>query len=191
MQVSYRVKRLFASAAGSMVLIFLATCLSHAQTSTSDLSKDLNRSAFSTTSILTDLANTNQQGATIEVAPLSASGTLVSSKPGAFQYNPENGQTTSVDKLTEEIRATQQLEKARNAEITEHPFWYAKFWTDSPLAIPAFLLGGDHHALETPPSQFEKLGAASYMETNYNSEAELKKFERSVSFGNSNPADGK
>src|ERR1700722_14227499 len=80
----------------------------------------------------------------------------------------------SVHKLTEEIRATQQLEKARNAEITEHPFWYARFWTHSPLAIPAFLRGGDHHALETPPSQFEKLSATSYMDTNYTARPNLR-----------------
>src|ERR1700722_12699433 len=80
----------------------------------------------------------------------------------------------SVHKLTEEIRATQQLEKARNAEITEHPFWYARFWTHSPRAIPSFLLGGAHHARETPPSQFEKLSATSYMDTNYTARPNLR-----------------
>ena len=84
----------------------------------------------------------------------------------------------------EEIRAAQELENQRNAEITEHPFWHARFWTHSPLAIPAFLLGGDHHALETPPSEFEKLGVAIY-----GSEAGVRKFERSVGFGGSNQTD--
>jgi hypothetical protein len=53
------------------------------------------------------------------------------------------------------------------------------------------LLGGYHHALETPSTEFEKLGASSYMDTNYNDEAELKKFERNVSFGKADPADGR
>jgi hypothetical protein len=51
----------------------------------------------------------------------------------------------------------------------------------SPLVIPAFLLGGDHHAFETPATEFEKLGAASY-----GNEAEVRKFERSLGFGESN-----
>jgi hypothetical protein len=191
MQVRFHIKRLLSPGSVCIGFVALAHCPSHAGTADTDLSKDLNRSAFSTTAILSDLANINKQVRVTEANPVSGSSTLVSSQPGAFRYNPENRQATSVHKLTEEIRATQQLEKARNAEISEHPFWYARFWTRSPLAIPALLLGGDHHALETPPSQFEKLSATSYMDTNYNSQAELKKFERSVGFGNSSPAGDK
>lgn len=192
MQALSRLKRLFSPVAGWVGLTLLAVYVCHGQSLSTDLSKDLSHSAFSTTSILADLTNGNQRDTTIGVAPLSTSGTLVSSQPGAFRYNPENRQTTSVHKLAEEIRATQQLEKARNAEITEHPFWYAKFWTHSPVVLLGIITGGgDHHALETPLSQFEKLSATSYMDTNYNSEAELKKFEQSVGFGNSNPAGDK
>jgi hypothetical protein len=106
MQARSHAQRLFSPAVGCVGLTFLAICISHAQTSKLGLSKDLKQSAFSTTSILADLTNTSKRDAATEVAPLSGSGTLVSSQPGAFQYNPENRQSTSVHKLTEEIRAT-------------------------------------------------------------------------------------
>jgi hypothetical protein len=183
-------KRLFSACASWIGLALLPPGSSQAGTPDTELWRDLNRSAFSTTSILADLANIDKQVRAAQVAPVSGSSTLVSSQPDAFQYDSETRQTTGARKLSEEIRATQQLEKARDAEITEHPFWYARFWTHSPLAIPAFLLGGDHHALETPPTQFEKLSATSYMDTSYNNEAELRKFERSISFGNLNSGAG-
>ncbi|MFY9986894.1 MAG: hypothetical protein WAK31_19195 [Chthoniobacterales bacterium] len=179
-------KRLFSACAGCIGLAVLTPASSQAGTPDTDLWRDLNRSAFSTTSILSDLADIDKQVRAAQIAPLPGNSALVSSQPGAFQYDSEASRTSSAHKLSEEIRATQLLEKARAAEITEHPFWYARFWTHSPLAIPAFLLGGDHHALETPPTQFEKLTATSYMDTSYNSEAELRKFERTVSFGNLN-----
>jgi hypothetical protein len=165
---------------------FLGPITSQAGTPDTDLSKDFSRSAFSTTSILSDLTNSNKQLPSAEIAPSSNGSALVSSKPGAFQYDSETRQTTSAHKLSEEIRAAQQLENQRNAEIIEHPFWYARFWTHSPLATAGFLLGGDHHALETPPSEFEKLGA-----TDYGNAAEIRKFEQSVSFGDLGPAAGK
>jgi hypothetical protein len=177
-------KRLFSACTSFIGLAVLAPGSSQAGTPDALLWRDLNRSAFSTTSILADLANIDKQVRAAQVAPVSDSSAPVSSQAGAFQYDSETRQTTGARKLSEEIRATQQLEKARDAEITEHPFWYARFWTHSPLAIPAFLLGGDHHALETPPTEFEKLSTTSPMETSYNNEAELRKFERSISFGN-------
>jgi hypothetical protein len=151
-----------------------------------DLSKELNRSAFSTTSIRSDLTNSSKQIHSAQITPFSNGSVVISSHPGAFQYDSETHQTTSAHKLSEEIRATQEVEKQRHAEIAEHPFWYARFWTHSPLVIPAFVLGGDHHALETPPSVFEKLGGASY-----GNEAEVRKSERSVSFGESASGTGK
>jgi hypothetical protein len=181
--------RLFSPLVGLIGLSVVAIGVTHTQTLNTDLSKDLNRSAFSTRSILADLANSGKQNAPTDVAPLSGSGTLIS-QPGAFQYDPENRQSTSAHKVTEEIRAAQELENRQKAEVAAHPFWYARFWTHSPVAI-LYLLGGDHQALETPPTEFEKLGATNSQGTNYNNEAELKKFERSVSFGNSNPADGR
>jgi hypothetical protein len=175
--------RFFYACVSCVGLVVLAPVFSRAGTPDTELWRDLNRSVFSTTSILADLANIDKQVRAAQVAPVSGDSTLVSSRPGAFQYDSETRQTTGARKLSEEIRATQELEKAREAEITEHPFWYARFWTHSPLAIPALLLGGDHHALETPPTQFEKLSATSYMDTSYSSEAELRKFEHSISFG--------
>jgi hypothetical protein len=166
--------------------VVFSPCVNQAGTPDTDLSKDLNRSAFSTTSILSDLTNRSKQLRSAATTPFSNDGVAVSSHPGAFQYDSEAHQTTSAHKLTEEIRAAQELENQRNAEITEHPFWYARFWTHSPLVIPAFLLGGDHHALETPPTTFEKLGAASY-----GNEAEVRKFERGVSFGELSSGTGK
>ena len=191
MQAKVHSRRLFYACVVSIGSIILVPNSSKAGTPDTDLSKDFNRSAFSTTSILSDLTNSQKQLPSAEVSPLSSGGARVSSQSGAFEYDSGTRQTTSAHKLTEEIRATQQLEQARAAEIAEHPFWYARFWTHSPLVIPAFLLGGDHHALETPPTAFEKLSATSYMETNYNSEAELKKFERSVSFENVNSTGNK
>jgi hypothetical protein len=179
MQAKSRSPRLFPSAAGCVAVTILAISASLAQTQDTDLSKDLGRSGFSTTSIPSDLANGHKQVSTAEVIPFSGAGTLVSSQPGAFQYDSQTQQSTAARKVTEAIRATQELEDRRKAEVAEHPFWNAPFWTHSPIAIASFLMGGDHHALETPPTQFEKLGAA-----NYGNEAEVRKFERGVSFGN-------
>lgn len=137
-----------------------------------------NRSAFATTSILADLANNAKRAAATEIAPLSGFGTLVSSHTGAFQYNSENRQSTSAHKVAEEIRAAQELEKRQDAEVATHPLWYARFWTHSPVVLLS-LFGGDHNALETPPTEFEKLGGA-----NYGSDAEVRKLERSGSFWN-------
>jgi hypothetical protein len=117
---------------------------------------------------------------------LSGSGTLVSSQAGTFQYDSENRQSTSAHKVAEEIRAAHELEKHQDAEVAAHPFWHARFWTHSPLAILSLLGGGDHHALETPPTEFEKLGGA-----NYGNDAEVRKFERSVSFENFNSTGSK
>jgi hypothetical protein len=181
--ISY-LQRLFSRCAVCVGLAAVQAGTNQAGTSEADLSKDLNHSAFSTTSIRAELT-TNKPAISAEITP-SRSNLLVSSQSGAFQYNWETQQTTSARKLSEEIRAAQQLENQRNTEITEHPFWYARFWTHSPLAIPAFLLGGDHHALETPPSEFEKLGAASYGD-----QAEVRKFEGAVGFGNLSQGDSK
>jgi len=178
MQDNSHFKRLFCTGITFFGFIFLPPFASQAGTSDTDLWKDLNRSAFSTTSILSDLTNNNKQLQCAEITPFSNGGVLVSSQPGAFQYDSETRQTTSEQKLSEEIRSTQELENQRNLEIAQHPFWYAPFWTHSPLAIAGFLLGGDHHSLETPPTEFEKLGAADY-----GNEAEVRKFERCVSFG--------
>jgi hypothetical protein len=177
-------KRLFSACAGCIGLAIFAPGSSHAGTPDTGLWRDLNRSPFSTTSILEDLANVNKQVRAAQIAPLPGNSLVVASQPGSFQYDSETRQSTAAHKLSEEIRATDLLEKAREAEITEHPFWYARFWTHSPLAIPAFLLGGDHHALETPPTWFEKLTATSPLDTSYNNEAELRKFEQSISFEN-------
>jgi hypothetical protein len=182
MQAKSSLKSAFSAWAVCLGFAFPGPIASQAGTPDTDLSKDFSRSAFSTTSIVSDLTNSNKQLQSAEITPFSNGSALVSSKPGAFQFDSETRQTTSAHKLSEEIRAAQQLENQRNAEITEHPFWNAPFWTHSPLAIASFFLGGDHHALETPPTEFEKLSATSYMDTNYNNEAELKKFERSVSF---------
>jgi len=186
MQAKSRSPRLFPSWAGCVAVTILAISASLAQTQETDPSKDLGRSAFSTTSILSDLANGNKQVATAEVIPFSGAGTLVSSQPGGFQYDSQTQQSTAARKVTEAIRATQQLEDRQKAEVAQHPFWNAPFWTHSPLAIASLLLGGDHHGLETPPTQFEKLGAA-----NYGNEAEVRKFERSVSFGKPSPEESK
>jgi hypothetical protein len=176
----------FSACVGGIGFVVFASSVSQGSTPGTDLSKDFNKSAFSTTSILSDLTNSNKQLQSAEVTPFSNGSVVVSSHPGAFQYDSETHQTTSAHKLSEEIRAAQELENQRNAEITEHPFWYARFWTHSPLVIPAFLLGGDHHALETPPTAFEKLGAAGY-----GSEAEVRKFERGVRFGDVTSGAGK
>jgi hypothetical protein len=191
MEVKSWIKRRFFSAAGWVGLSVLAVSVSHGQTPNPDLSKDLNRSAFETTSILADLANRSKRAAATEVAPLSGSGTLVASKPGGFQYDSENHQSAPAHKVTEAIRATQELENRNNAEVAAHPFWNARFWTHSPVAILSLLGRGDHRALETPPTELEKLGATSYPGTNYNSEAAVQKFEREVSFGNLNSSGGK
>ena len=190
MEVKSWNKRRFFPAAGWVGQSVLAFSVSHGQTANPDLSKDLKRSAFATTSILADLANNAKQAAATEIAPLSGPGTPVSSQTGAFQYDSENRQSTSAHKVAEEIRAAQGLQKRQDAEVVAHPFWYARFWTHSPVAILS-LLGGDHHALETPPTEFEKLGATSSLGSNYNNEGELKKFERTVSFGNLNSSGGK
>jgi hypothetical protein len=176
----------FCACVGCIAFVVFAPRFSHAQAPSKDLSKDLNRSAFSTASIHSDLKNGGKQLHSAEITPFSNGSVVVSSHPGAFQYDSETRQTTSAHKLSEEIRTAQELENQRNAEITEHPFWYARFWTHSPLVVPALLLGGDHHALETPPTTFEKLGAASY-----GNEAEVRKFERGISFGNLTSGAGK
>ena len=186
MQANRCSKRLFFVCAGCMGFAVFVPCISQAGAPDTDRSKNLNRSTFSTTSILSDFTNSNNQLQSAVTTPFSNGGVLVSSQRGAFQYDSETRQTTSAHKLSEEIHATQELENQRNAEIAEHPFWYARFWTHSPLAIAGFLLGGDHHPLETPPSEFEKLGAASY-----GNEAEVRKFERTVGFGNVGSAAGK
>jgi hypothetical protein len=185
MKAKSHIQLLFSGCAACVGFMVLQPCTNQAGTPDTDLSKDLNRSAFSTTSIQSDLTNSSKQLHSAETTPFSNGGVAVSPHPGAFQYDSETHQTTSTHKLSEEIRAAQELENQRNAEITEHPFWYARFWTHSPLVIPAFLLGGDHHALETPPTTFEKLGAS------YGNEAEVRKFERSVSFGNVTSGAGK
>lgn len=190
MQARSHAQRLFSPAVGCVGLTFLAICISDAQTSKLDLSKDLKWSAFSTTSILADLTNNSKREAATEVAPLSGSSTLISSQPGAFQYDPENRQSTSARKVTEEIRAAQELENRQKAEVASHPFWYSRFWTHSPVTILS-LLGGDHHALETPPTEFEKLGATNSLGTNYNNEAAVQKFERSIRFENLSPKESK
>jgi len=133
----------FSACVGGIGFVVFASSVSQGGTPGTDLSKDFNKSAFSTTSILSDLTNSNKQLQSAEVTPFSNGSVVVSSHPGAFQYDSETHQTTSAHKLSEEIRAAQELENQRNAEITEHPFWYARFWTHSPLVIPAFLLGGD------------------------------------------------
>jgi hypothetical protein len=179
MKAKSHIPRLFAGCAVCVGFMVLQPCTSQAGTSDTDLSKDLNRSAFSTSSIFSDLTNSNKQLQPAEVTPFSNGRVLASSQPGGFQYDSETRQTTSAHKVTEAIRDTQKMEDQRNAEIAQHPFWYAPFWTHSPLAIAGFLLGGDHHALETPPTEFEKLGAASY-----GNEAEVRKYELSVGFGN-------
>jgi hypothetical protein len=185
MQTKVHSRRLFAACVVSIGVSAVAASFAGAGTPDTDPSKEFGRSAFSTTSIASDLKN-NKQLRSPKITSVPNGGTLVSSKSGAFQYDSETRQTTSAHKLSEEIRATQQLENQRNAEITEHPFWNAPFWTHSPLAIAGFLLGGDHHALETPPTEFEKLGAS-----NYGNAAEVRKYERSVSFGGVNQGNGK
>jgi hypothetical protein len=185
MEVKSWINRRFFPAAGWVGLSVLAISVSHGQTPNPDLSKDLNRSAFASTSILADLANSAKRAAATEIAPLSGSGTLVSSQSGAFQYDSENRQSTSAHKVAEEIRAAQELEKRQDAEVAAHPFWYARFWTHSPVVLLS-LFGGDHNALETPPTEFEKLGGA-----NYGNDAEVRKFERSASFGNFNSTGSK
>jgi hypothetical protein len=174
--------------AGWAGLSVLAISVGYAQTPKADISKDFNRSPFSTASILADLTNGSEHDSATGVAPLTGAGTLVSSQPGAFQYNPETQQSTSTRKVVEEIRATQELENRQNAELAAHPFWHAPFWKHSPVALLGIIAGGvDLHPLETPPTEFEKLTApTSPLGTNYNNEAELKKFEHSVSFGNVN-----
>jgi hypothetical protein len=178
MEVKSWIKRRFFSAAGWVGLTILTMSVSHGQTANPDLSKDLKRSAFATTSILADLANNATRAAATEIAPLSGSGTLVSSQTGAFQYDSENRQSTSGHKVAEEIRAAQELQNRQNAEVAAHPFWYARFWTHSPVAILGLLGGGDHHPLQTPPTELEKLGGV-----NYGNDAEVWKFERGVGFG--------
>jgi hypothetical protein len=160
--------------------IVFVHCSGRAGTPDTDLSKDFNRSAFSTTSILSDLTNISKQVRSTEQNPVSGRVGLISPHAGTFEYDSETPQTTGARKVSEAIRATQELEHQQSMEIANHAFWYAKFWTHSPLAIAAFLLGGDHHALETPPTQFEKLGASDY-----GSDPEIRKFERTFSFGES------
>ena len=186
MRTKFQLTGVFSACLSCIGFTFLASYSSQAGTPDTDLSKEFSRSAFSTTSIVSDLTNSNKQLQSPEITPFSNGSALVSSKPGAFQYDSETRQTTSARKLSEEIRAAQQLENQRDAEVAEHPFWHAPFWTHSPLAIAGFLLGGDHHSLETPPTEFEKLGAADH-----GNAAEVRKFERSVSFGGLNGGDGK
>ena len=191
MQALSRLKRLFSPVAGCLGPTLLAIYVCDGQSLSTDLSKDLNRSAFSTTSILADLANTSKRAAVTEIAPLSGSGTLVSSQPGAFQYNSDSGQSTSARKVTEEVRAAQELEDRQKAEVAAHPFWYARFWTHSPVAISACLAG-----VITMRSKPRRLNSRNwvlpaYLGTNYNSEAAVQKFEREVSFGNLDSTGGK
>jgi|GEM_PF-5796454 hypothetical protein len=171
-------KSLFSAGVMGIGFILLPPCSSRAGALDPNLSKDLSRSAFSTTSIVSDLANISKQVRAAEVNPVSAGSALTSLRPGTFEYDAGTPQTIGVRKVSEAIRATQELEHQQSMEIANHAFWYAKFWTHSPLALAAFLLGGDHHALETPSSQFEKLGASDY-----GNDAEIRKFEGTFSFG--------
>ena len=178
-------KRLFCAGISFFGFIVLPLFASQAGTTDSELWRDFNRSAFSTTSILSDLTSKKLLSRP-ERIPSSDGSAIVSSQPGAFQYDSETRQSTAAHRVAEAIRDTQKMEDQWNAEIAQHPFWYAPFWTHSPLAIAGFLLGGDHHALETPPTEFEKLGAADYGD-----ETEVRKYERSVSFGDLGSAAGK
>jgi hypothetical protein len=101
--------------------VVFSPCVSHAGTPDTNLSKDLNKSAFSTTSIISDLTSSNKQLQSAQVTPFSNGNISIASHPGAFQYDSETHQTTSAHKLSEEIRAAQALENQRNAEVTEHP----------------------------------------------------------------------
>ena len=192
MEILSRIKSRFLPAAGWAGLSVLAVSVSYAQTPKTDITKDFNRSPFSTASILADLTNGSKQDSATGVSPLTGTGTLVSSQPGAFQYNPEAQQLTSTRKVVEEIRATQELENRQSAEVAAHPFWHAPFWKHSPVALLGIITGGvDLHPLETPPTEFEKLTAPDTpLGTNYNYEAAVRKFERSVGFGNRNLEDG-
>jgi hypothetical protein len=186
MQTKVYSLRLFAAGVISIGFSALAASSARAGIPDSDPSKDFSRSPLSNTSIASDLKNNDKQLHRSKINAVPNGSASVSSKSGAFQYDSETRQTTSAHKLSEEIRATQQLESQRNAEVAEHPFWNAPFWTHSPLAIAGFLLGGDHHPLETPPSEFEILGASDY-----GNAAEVRKYERTVSFGNLKQGDGK
>ena len=177
MQDNSSFKRLFCACISFFGFIVLPPFASQAGTTDTELWRDFNRSAFSTSSILSDLTS-DKQLSRPEGISSSDGNAIVSSQPGTFQYDSETRQSTAAHRVAEAIRDTQKMEDQWNAEIAQHPFWYAPFWTHSPLVIAGFLLGGDHHGLETPPTEFEKLGAASY-----GNEAEVRKFERSVSFG--------
>lgn len=131
-----------------------------------------------TTSILADFANSAKEAAATEIAHCLAPVRSYLLRPANFNTNSENRQSTPAHKVAEEIRAAQELEKRQDAEVAAHPFWHARFWTHSPVVLLS-LFGGDHNALETPPTEFEKLGGA-----NYGNDAEVRKFERIVSFGN-------
>lgn len=77
-------KRLFSACAGCIGFAVLTPASSQAGTPDTELWRDLNRSAFSTTSILSGLAHIDKQVRAAQIAPLPGNSALVSSQPGAF-----------------------------------------------------------------------------------------------------------
>ena len=92
-----------------------------------------------------------------------------------FHYHPDSSRNTEV--VREAIRQSIEAKNARDLEEAAHPFWNAPLWTNSPLKYLALILGGDHHALQTPLTEREKL--AGY---DYNFKGSIDKAEKTIGF---------
>ena len=137
--------------------------------STAHVRRDFASQARSTTH--TQLTNT--PGSNPVAASRSVDGTNFQ-----FRHQPSSELRAASDAVAEKLAA----KAAQEREAAQNPFWNAAFWTKSPVAILGYLLGGDKHRLETPPTERERL---SYSDYAYG--AAIDKYEKTLRFDQPTP----
>jgi hypothetical protein len=159
-------------------LIHLGFTRTFGQESQPNYGSLLKESSLSTVHVLRDLASqdkstprtglTKTQGSNPVVLSRSVNGSSFQ-----FRHQPAGELKAASDAVAEKLAA----KAAQEREAIQNPFWNAPFWTKSPVAILGYLLGGDKHRLETPPTERERLISSDYV---YGSA--IDKYEKTIRF---------
>ena len=139
----------------------------------------LKESSLSTVHISRDLASQEKSTSrTVELARTRGPNPIVVSRSTAgtsFQFRRQ--QSRDLKAANDTVAEKSAAKAAQEREAAQNPFWNAPFWTKSPVAILGYLMGGDKHRLETPPTERERLSSSDYT---YG--AAIDKYEKTVRF---------
>jgi hypothetical protein len=143
----------------------------------------LKESSLSTAHVLRDLTAQDKSTPRAELTKTRGSNPIVVSRSVKgttfqFRHQPSSELKAASDAVAEKAAA----KAAQEREAIQSPFWNAPFWTKSPVAVLGYLLGGDKHRLETPPTERERLSSSDYA---YG--AAIDKYEKTLRFDQPTP----